>query len=120
MRFIIEFSDYIYIYAFSRRFYPKRITVHSGYTFFVSMCVPWECHRPAQFSLNNICAIKSMILLEMKIPQLSMPEATAARNQNSIGDRMEKKPCEKGSLLFYEYHEFGHTAQLTYCFSPAI
>ncbi len=36
-----------------------------------------------------------MILLEMKIPQLSMPEATAVRNQNSIGDRMEKKPWEK-------------------------
>ncbi len=36
-----------------------------------------------------------MILLEMKCPQLSKPEATAARNQNSIGDRMEKKPCEK-------------------------
>ncbi len=48
-----------------------------------------------QFSLNNICAIKSMILLEMKCPQLSKPEATAARNQNSIGDRMEKKPWEK-------------------------
>ncbi len=29
------------------------------------------------------------------IPQLSKPEATAARNQNSIGDRMEKKPWEK-------------------------
>ncbi len=29
----------IYIYAFSRRFYPKRLTVHSGYT---CMCVPWE------------------------------------------------------------------------------
>ncbi len=27
----------------------------------------------------------------MKCPQLSKPEATAARNQNSIGDRMEKK-----------------------------
>ncbi len=25
---------YIYIYAFSRLFYPKRLTVHSGYTFF--------------------------------------------------------------------------------------
>ncbi len=25
---------YIYIYAFSRHFYPKRLTVHSGYTFF--------------------------------------------------------------------------------------
>ncbi len=32
-----------------------------------------------------------MILLEMKCPQLIKPEATAARNQNSIGDRMEKK-----------------------------
>ncbi len=28
---------YIYIYAFSRRFYPKRLTVHSGYTCIVSM-----------------------------------------------------------------------------------
>ncbi len=35
--------------------------------------------------------MKSMISLEMKIPQLSKPEATAARNENSIGDRMEKK-----------------------------
>ncbi len=30
---------YIYIYSFSRRFYPKRLTVHSGYTFFVSICL---------------------------------------------------------------------------------
>ncbi len=32
-----------------------------------------------------------MIVLEMKCPQLSKPEATAARNQNSISDRTEKK-----------------------------
>ncbi len=32
-----------------------------------------------------------MIVLEMKCPQLSKPEATAARNENSIGDRREKK-----------------------------
>ncbi len=31
----------------------------------------------------------------MKCPQLNKPEATAARNENSIGDRMEKKPWEK-------------------------
>ncbi len=31
------------------------------------------------------------ISLEIKCPQLSKPEATAAMNQNSIGDRMEKK-----------------------------
>ncbi len=46
-------------------------------------------------SVYNICEIKSMIVLEMKCPQLSKPEATAARNENSIGDRMEKKPWEK-------------------------
>ncbi len=28
---------YIYIYAFSRRFYPKQLTVYSGYTLIVSM-----------------------------------------------------------------------------------
>ncbi len=32
----------IYIYAFSRCFYPKRLTEHRGYTYFVSMCVPLE------------------------------------------------------------------------------
>ncbi len=30
---------FIYMYAFSRRFYPKRLTVHSGYTNFVSMFI---------------------------------------------------------------------------------
>ncbi len=40
-----------------------------------------------------------MILLEIKCPQLSKPEAKAARNQNSIGDRMEKKPWEKPGLV---------------------
>ncbi len=37
----------IYIYAFSRHFYPKRLTVHSGYTF-LSVCVfpgNWT-HKP--------------------------------------------------------------------------
>ncbi len=29
---------YIYIYAFNRRFYPKQLTLHSGYTF-LSVCV---------------------------------------------------------------------------------
>ncbi len=46
---------YIYIYAFSRRFYPKRLTVHSGYTFFISMCVPWELN-PQPFALLTQCS----------------------------------------------------------------
>ncbi len=33
-------EEIIYIYAFSRRFYPKRLTVHLGYScFFLSLCV---------------------------------------------------------------------------------
>ncbi len=48
-------TDYIYIYAFSRRFYPKRLTVHSGYTCFISMCVPWESN-PQPFALLTQCS----------------------------------------------------------------
>ncbi len=44
---------YIYIYPFSRHFYPKRLTVHSGYTFLVSMCVPWEFNL---FALLTQCS----------------------------------------------------------------
>ncbi len=47
---------YIYIYVFSRRFYPKRLTVHSGDTFFfISMCVPWESN-PQPFALLTQCS----------------------------------------------------------------
>ncbi len=42
---------YIYINAFSRRFYPKRLTVYSGYTFLISMCVPWD-QLPADCHVN--------------------------------------------------------------------
>ncbi len=44
---------YIYIYAFSRRFYPKLLTVHSGYTCFISMCVPWELNPQHVALLGN-------------------------------------------------------------------
>ncbi len=44
-----------YIYAFSRHFYPKRLTVHSGYTCFISMCVPWELN-PQPFALLTQCS----------------------------------------------------------------
>ncbi len=46
---------YIYIYAFSRRFYPQWLTEHSGYTFIVSTCVPWESN-PQPFALLMQCS----------------------------------------------------------------
>ncbi len=50
-----NYQCYIYIYAFSRRFYPKRLTVHSGYTCFITMCVPWESN-PQPFALLTQCS----------------------------------------------------------------
>ncbi len=46
---------YIYIYAFSRRFYPKRLTVHSGYTFVLSVCV-----FPGN-QTHNLCTANAML-----------------------------------------------------------
>ncbi len=43
---------YIYIYAFSRRFYPKAIqAIH----FFISMCIPWELN-PWPFGQLRQCS----------------------------------------------------------------
>ncbi len=46
---------YIYIYAFSRRFYPKRLTVHSGYTFF--------CQYVCSLGIvpTTFCAVNAML-----------------------------------------------------------
>ncbi len=37
MYFVYCYNIYIYIYAFSRRFYPNGLTVHSGYTCFINI-----------------------------------------------------------------------------------
>ncbi len=44
---------YIYIYAFSRRFYPKRLTFRLYV--FISKCVPWESN-PQPFALLTQCS----------------------------------------------------------------
>ncbi len=45
----------IYIYAFSRRFYPKRLTVVFRLYIQVSICVPWESN-PQPFVLLTQCS----------------------------------------------------------------
>ncbi len=42
-QFIITF--YIYIYAFSRRFYPKRLTLHSSYSFYILSALAFPGNR---------------------------------------------------------------------------
>ncbi len=44
-----------YIYAFSRRFYPKRLTIAFRLYIFISMCVPWESN-PLPFALLTQCS----------------------------------------------------------------
>ncbi len=46
---------YIYIYAFSRRFYPKRLTIAFRLYIFISMCVPWESN-PQPFVQLTQCS----------------------------------------------------------------
>ncbi len=51
IKMLFRQHDYIYIYAFSRRFYPKRLTL----TYDLLMCVPWELN-PQPFVLLTQCS----------------------------------------------------------------
>ncbi len=51
----LDLCIYIYIYAFSRRFYPKRLTIAFRLYNFISMCVPWELN-PQPFALLTQCS----------------------------------------------------------------
>ncbi len=50
------------------------------------------------FEKRYLALFQFSLFVKMKCPQLSKPEATAARNQNSIGDRMEKKTLRETRL----------------------
>ncbi len=50
-----ELCFIIYIYAFSRRFYPKRLTITFRLYIFISMCVLWESN-PQPFALLAQCS----------------------------------------------------------------
>ncbi len=49
------FLVYIYMYAFSRRFYPKRLTLHSGYTCFCQYMCSLGI-EPTTFALLTQCS----------------------------------------------------------------
>ncbi len=77
---------YIYIYAFSRRrFYPKRLTVHSGYDIFISMRVPWELN-PRYFAVITQCSTTE-------------PQEQISRNFPKIPGRFQKKKSWKVSKI---------------------
>ncbi len=65
----------MYIYAFSRRFYPKRLTVHSGYNFFCQyMCSLGV--EPTTFALLTQCSTtepQEHMYCDLKIIKISFP-----------------------------------------------
>ncbi len=44
---------YIYIYAFSRRFYPKRLTLHSSYSFYILSALAFPGNRTHDLSVAS-------------------------------------------------------------------
>ncbi len=44
---------YIYIYAFSRRFYPKRLTLHSSYSFYILSALAFPGNRTHDLGVAN-------------------------------------------------------------------
>ncbi len=59
------------IYAFSRCFYPKRLTVHSGYTFFFSMCASRTCCYCKHTQINVVFTYLKYVLLLPLWPNLT-------------------------------------------------
>ncbi len=53
--FVDGFGALFITFSFTRHFYPKRLTVHSGYTTFSSVCVSWE-FNPQPFALLTQCS----------------------------------------------------------------
>ncbi len=77
---------YIYIYAFSRRFYPKRLTVHSGYTFFLSVCLNFYQYVSIVAPQQQWDFIESKLRLEIKTTCFSeiSPKKTTSSHMHQL------------------------------------
>ncbi len=67
-----------HIFTFSRRFYPKRLTVHSGYTFVLSVCV-----FPGNWT-HNLCTTNAMLYHWAKGTLLSHPTFKRVYSPNNF------------------------------------
>ncbi len=47
------FTFTFYIYAFSRRFYPKRLTLHSSYSFYILSALAFPGNRTHDLGVAN-------------------------------------------------------------------
>ncbi len=71
-----QFYIYIYIYAFSRRFYPKRLTLHSSYSFYILSALAFPGNR------THDLGIASAMLYQLSYRKARMHQSyRKARNQ---------------------------------------
>ncbi len=93
---------YIYIYAFSRRFYPKRLTLHSSYSFTFDQL-------PAE-SFQNLLLFQPFVA---PVPTFLRPVAGIKFNIRSLVDKSVKflslNICYVLYLLFFCYQHFFFT-----------
>ncbi len=103
---------YIYIYAFSRRFYPKRLTVHLGYTFFCQYMCSLGI-EPTTFALLTQCsnhwATGTQVLMVLPVwchnTLCHLPTAPTGVTDMTMA-------CFKNILDFEKHVDFGHLSEV--------
>ncbi len=88
---------YIYIYAFSRCFYPKRLTIAFRLYIFISMCVPCES-KPTTFCAADCNALP---LMPQRKHLLSMHQRIRKNNASQFHKIIENHNCFKLLLCRY-------------------
>ncbi len=106
-----------YIYAFSRGFYPKRLTVYSGCTFFIIMCVPWELNPQPIALLTHYVLLQNVTIhvgihVSLNEPQLpSTSSSHAAPDHDATTTMLD---CRQGTVFVYSSPGHRHT-----CWTPS-
>ncbi len=95
-----------YIYAFSRRFYPKRLTVHSGYICIVSMC--FLGIKPTTFALLTQCSTTEP---QEHVPHLT-PPSLSQRIYAEFTTEIEVLPQSIFSFSFFKLNRHTVYTQL--------
>ncbi len=93
----------IYIYAFSRRFYPKRLTLHSSYSFYILSALAFPGNRP-----HNI-GFASAMLYYLSYRKVSRSDGGSAsrddlyspERQRRLGDLDEPQRSQVKDLITY-------------------
>ncbi len=92
---VSKWCIYIYIYAFSRRFYPKRLTLHSSYSFYILSALAFPGNRTHDLGV----ASAMLYQLSYRKADAMLNVSKSILNQN---DLLGGGLCEDGALVDWE------------------